>query len=47
MQWFFKFWTLKEAYVKKTGTGISIPLTKLTFTFSHIPRARYHWLPGP
>lgn len=38
-QWFFRFWTLKEAYVKKTGTGITIPLSKLSFTFSgvHMP----------
>ena len=33
-QWFFRFWTLKEAYVKKIGTGIRDPLSGITFTFS-------------
>lgn len=35
IQWFFRFWTLKEAYVKKNGTGIDMPLTDLTFSFSN------------
>ena len=34
-QLFFRFWTLKEAYVKKTGTGINIPLSSISFTFSN------------
>lgn len=36
-QWFFRFWTLKEAYVKRTGTGIRIPLSSFSFTFSDDP----------
>ena len=32
-EWFFRFWTLKEAYVKQTGTGVDVPLTDFTFTF--------------
>lgn len=47
IQWFFKFWTLKEAYVKKTGTGISVPLTELTFTFSPIPAPDTIGCPDP
>jgi 4'-phosphopantetheinyl transferase len=30
---FFGYWTLKEAYVKARGCGISIPLDKCTFEF--------------
>ena len=30
---FFRFWTLKEAYVKKTGTGVDVNLRAFTFTF--------------
>lgn len=47
IQWFFKFWTLKEAYVKKTGTGITVPLTELTFTFSPIPAPDSIGCPDP
>lgn len=32
--WFLRFWTLKEAYVKMTGTGITVPLTNISFSFS-------------
>lgn len=32
--WFFRFWTLKEAYVKMTGTGITVPLDHISFSFS-------------
>jgi len=32
-EWFFRFWTLKEAYVKQTGTGVDVPLTDFSFTF--------------
>jgi 4'-phosphopantetheinyl transferase len=30
---FFEYWTLKEAYAKARGFGISIPLDKCTFEF--------------
>lgn len=32
-EWFYRFWTLKEAYVKKTGTGVDTDLTGFSFTF--------------
>ena len=30
---FYRLWTLKESYVKLTGTGISVPLSQITFLF--------------
>lgn len=32
---FFRLWTLKESYVKATGTGISYPLHKVSFSFEN------------
>lgn len=32
-EWFFRFWTLKEAYVKCSGTGVDTDLTAFAFTF--------------
>lgn len=29
---FFRLWTLKESYVKATGTGITVPLDEIEFT---------------
>ena len=30
---FFRFWTLKESWIKQTGTGLSVPLTGISFNF--------------
>ncbi len=32
-EWFFRFWTLKEAYVKMTGTGMDVPVKEISFSF--------------
>ena len=32
-EWFFRTWTLKEAYVKMTGTGVDTDLKSFSFSF--------------
>lgn len=32
-EWFFRFWTLKESYIKHSGIGLTKPLTDFSFTF--------------
>ncbi len=33
-EWFFRFWTLKEAYVKRTGIGVDTDLHAFSFSFT-------------
>lgn len=34
-EYFFRFWTLKEAYVKYSGIGVDTDLTAFSFSFHH------------
>lgn len=33
-EWFFRFWTLKEAFVKQSGIGVDTDLTAFSFSFN-------------
>jgi 4'-phosphopantetheinyl transferase len=42
-QYFFRLWTLKEAYVKAQGKGLSMPLQQIAFRFSRQATESIHF----
>ncbi len=45
LEYFFERWTLREAYVKARGTGISFPMRKLCFDIAPEKGIRIHFQP--
>ncbi len=45
LQHFFSIWTLKEAYAKAVGLGLSAPLRQISFNID-TPQARVHFVDG-
>ena len=43
---FLEYWTLKEAYIKATGLGLSVPLTSFAFELTDPPAIRFDAGPG-
>lgn len=33
-EWFFRFWTLKEAYIKHAGRGLAMSMNEFSFSFT-------------